>query len=157
MGAEDPRAVELDQTLADLMEREEALTHDHYVDGIMSAEAYRVTMTAIKRKRESVERERAKLNVDSTHFQLTRGQLLTVSGPPVSLADAEPEDVEFWRDVVQTVFEKVVIKAHWHGRRFSADRVELVPRPEYPDAVQPWYAWDIPSMTPEQRIAVAMS
>ena len=114
METDDPRAVELDQTLADLIEREEALTHDHYVEGIMSADAYRVTMTAIKRKRESVERERVRLNVDSTHFKLTQAQLHGIWGPPVSLAEVECPAVEY-RGVTNTVYAPAPLTSLEHG------------------------------------------
>ncbi|MEX2406838.1 MAG: hypothetical protein WD834_05825 [Actinomycetota bacterium] len=43
----------------------------------------------------------------------------------------------YWRFVVQAVFEKVVIRPAGKGRRFTPERVELVPRPEYPGADYP--------------------
>jgi hypothetical protein len=51
----------------------------------------------------------------------------------------------------------VKLRSDWHARRFSADRVVLLPQPQFPDSATPWWGWDLQSMSPEKTKLVAAS
>ena len=140
---DDPRADKLRGTLADLDEREKQLTHDHYVDGLMSRAAFLESVTELRDDREAIEREIGRLEDKAESVTWNREQVRALRGPPPSLTGADPEDVEFWRSVVGAVYEKVVVEP-WRGRRFSPERVKLVPRPQFKGAAVPYPSWDLP-------------
>jgi site-specific DNA recombinase len=154
---DDPRSQQVRDALADLAESERNLTHDHYVERVVSRDAFMEAMTALSDEREALERELTRADANSTSFALTFEQAQNVEGPLPTLSDAPAEVIELWRAVVRTVFEKVVVKDNWHGRRFKAERVVLQPRAEFPQAAEPWPVWDLPSMPDAQVREIAMA
>jgi site-specific DNA recombinase len=150
---EDPAAQRLRDLAADLADRERQLAHDHYVDGILSRDAFLDALARLREDQLAAERELSSLERTGGP-SFSREQVLQLHGPPASLGGADPEAVEFWRSVVGAVFERVDV-ASWRGRRFNPDRVTLVPRPEFPDAARPWPTWDLPTMPPDQLAEVA--
>jgi site-specific DNA recombinase len=148
---DDPQAQRVRDALADLTESERNLTHDHYVERVVSRGAFMEAMAALSDEREALERELTRADASPASFALTFDQAQNVEGPPSTLSDASAEVIEFWRAVVRTVFERVEVKDNWHGRRFQAERVVLRPRAEFPHAADPWPAWDLPAM-PDDRV-----
>jgi DNA invertase Pin-like site-specific DNA recombinase len=129
------RAVE--DALAELDETERNLAHDHYTEKIITRAVFLQEMTKVRDAKADLERQLGRLEKTAQGVVVTSAQLASLQGPPETLTGAEPEVIEFWRSVVATVFEKVIIRPAGKGRRFTPDRVELVPRPEYPDADHP--------------------
>jgi site-specific DNA recombinase len=156
--SEDPRVSQLSEALAELADNEKQLAHDHYVERLVSRDAFLEALAALSEQREAIQREIARSDGEAAGFSMTFDQLQQVKGPPQpSMSGAEPEVVEFWRAIVQAVFERVEVQSNWHGRRFSADRVRLLPRPQFPGAAEPWPAWDVASMSAQEALAVALS
>jgi hypothetical protein len=95
-------------------------------------------MSALRAQRQAAETALRRVAATvSSRLVLTREQLAAQEGPPVTLADADAETIEFWRTIVQTVFDRIEVAANWSGRRFSPGRLTLLPRPEYPEAAEP--------------------
>lgn len=129
------RAVE--KALAELAETEANLAHDHYTEKLIPRTVFLQEMMKVRDEKADLERQLRKLEQNAKGLVLTRAQYESLAGPPETLTGVEPEVIEYWRSVAQAVFEKVVIRPAGKGRRFSPSRVELVPRPEYPDADHP--------------------
>jgi site-specific DNA recombinase len=136
-GNESPEMRAVENALTELKETQANLSHDHYTEKLIPRSVFLQEMRKLRDEEADLERQLRKLEKNTKGLVLTRSQFESLVGPPQTLTGAESEVVEYWRSIIQTVFEKVIIRPAGKGRRFTPERVELVPRPEYRDADYP--------------------
>jgi site-specific DNA recombinase len=134
--SETPAETAMNDRLAELDEYEAELAAARR-GGTITGTVFLRELQAVKDERDDVARQRAKLQNPVEGIVVTPEQKLMLAGPPDTLAGAPSDVVEFWRGVVGAVFEQVIIKRAGKGRRFSPDRVQLIPREGYEGVVWP--------------------
>lgn len=133
VSGDSPELLALEERLAELEETERQLGHDHYRQKVISRPVFMQEMAALRDERDDLQRQRRKLEKSRGVVVLTAVQVASIEGPPETLTGADDETVEFWRQVVRTVFERIEVAPGWKGRRFSPERVTMHLRPEYAD------------------------
>ncbi|MDP9331508.1 MAG: recombinase family protein [Actinomycetota bacterium] len=58
-------------------------------------------------------------------------------GPPDTFSRLHPDEIEWWRDLLGTVFKEIIIEPAGKGSRFRPERIRLVPREGFEGAATP--------------------
>jgi len=130
----DPAAEAIEEKLAQLVEVQGELT-THRRSGILDPQVFVSELRSIAAERETLESDLASIRQGPERkVVFSNAQALTWMGIPENLGDLQPEVVEFWRGIVEQVYESVIIKPASRGQRFNPERVVLVPHNGYEDA-----------------------